>query len=150
VFGPLITAGNHPTGDQSGTGDRLGLLLGFVPHIPEITLDPELVFLVILPPLLYSAAWLTSWQEFCHNLVSIASLAIGLVAFTVLGVAAASWLTGFDWRIGFVLGAVVATTDAMLRHQSRNVSGCRSALWTCSKARVWSMTQRVCSPSNSP
>jgi CPA1 family monovalent cation:H+ antiporter len=90
-----------------------GLLLGFVPHIPKITLDPELVFLVILPPLLYSAAWLTSWQEFCRNLVSIASLAIGLVAFTVLGVAAASWLTGFDWRIGFVLGAVVATTDAI-------------------------------------
>ncbi len=92
-----------------------GLLLGFVPHIPKITLDPELVFLVILPPLLYSAAWLTSWQDFCHNLVSIVSLAIGLVAFTVLGVAAtASWLfKGFDWRIGFVLGAVVATTDAI-------------------------------------
>jgi Na+/H+ antiporter len=92
-----------------------GLLLGFVPHIPKITLDPELVFLVALPPLLYSAAWLTSWKDFCHNLVSIISLAIGLVAFTVLGVAAtASWLfPGFDWRIGFVLGAVVATTDAI-------------------------------------
>ena len=92
-----------------------GLLLGFVPHIPKITLNPELVFLVILPPLLYSAAWLTSWQDFCYNLVSIVSLAIGLVAFTVLGVAAtASWLfNGFDWRMGFVLGAVVATTDAI-------------------------------------
>jgi monovalent cation/hydrogen antiporter len=92
-----------------------GLLLGFVPHTPKITLDPELIFLVILPPLLYSAAWLTSWPDFCHNLVSVASLAIGLVAFTVLGVAAvASWLfPGFDWRIGFVLGAVVAATDAI-------------------------------------
>ncbi len=92
-----------------------GLLLGFVPHIPKITLDPQLVFLVILPPLLYSAAWLTSWRDFCHNLVNVASLAIGLVAFTVLGVAAvASWLfPGFDWRIGFVLGAVVATTDTI-------------------------------------
>ena len=58
---------------------------------------------------------LTVWRDFCHNLVSVASLAIALVAFTVLGVAAvASWLfPGFDWRIGFVLGAVVATTDAI-------------------------------------
>ena len=90
-----------------------GLLLGFVPHIPKVPLKPELVLLVILPPLLYSAAWLTSWQDFRHNLVSIVSLAIGLVAFTVLGVAVVSWLTGFDWRIGFVLGAVVATTDSI-------------------------------------
>jgi Na+/H+ antiporter len=90
-----------------------GLLLGFVPHIPKVPLEPQLVLLVILPPLLYSAAWLTSWQDFCHNVVSIVSLAIGLVAFTVLGVAVVSSLTGFDWRIGFVLGAVVATTDSI-------------------------------------
>lgn len=92
-----------------------GLLLGFVPGIPKVALDPELVFLVVLPPLLYSAAWATSWRDFRENLTSIASLAIGLVAFTVLSVAAAaSWLlAGFDWRVGFVLGAVVATTDAI-------------------------------------
>lgn len=92
-----------------------GLLLGFVPGIPKVALDPEMVFLVVLPPLLYSAAWVTSWRDFRENLTSIASLAIGLVAFTVLSVAAAaSWLlAGFDWRVGFVLGAVVATTDAI-------------------------------------
>lgn len=90
-----------------------GLLLGCVPHIPKVPLEPELVLLIILPPLLYSAAWLTSWQDFHHNIVSIVSLAIGLVAFTVLGVAVVSRLTGFDWRIGFVLGAVVATTDSI-------------------------------------
>ena len=92
-----------------------GLLLGFVPGIPKVALDPDLIFFVVLPPLLYSAAWLTSWRDFRHNLVSIASLAIGLVAFTVFGVAAAaSWLiVGFDWRVGFVLGAVVATTDSI-------------------------------------
>jgi Na+/H+ antiporter len=92
-----------------------GLLLGFVPGIPKVTLDPELVFLVVLPPLLYSAAWNTSWRSFADNLVSIASLAVGLVAFTVFGVAAgASWFSsGVDWRIGLVLGAVVATTDAV-------------------------------------
>lgn len=92
-----------------------GLLLGFVPGIPKVTLDPELIFLVVLPPLLYAAAWVTSWRDFSHNLVSIAMLAIGLVGFTVLGVAEAGpWLFhGFDWRIGFVLGAAVATTDAI-------------------------------------
>jgi NhaP-type Na+/H+ or K+/H+ antiporter len=92
-----------------------GLLLGLVPGIPKVALDPELVFLVVLPPLLYSAAWATSWRDFRENLTSIASLAIGLVAFTVFSVAAAaSWLlAGFDWRVGFVLGAVVATTDAI-------------------------------------
>jgi NhaP-type Na+/H+ or K+/H+ antiporter len=66
--------------------------------------------------LLYSAAWLTSWREFHYHLVSIMFLAFGLVAFTVLGVAAgAHWLfAGFDWKTGFVLGAVVAPTDALV------------------------------------
>ncbi len=92
-----------------------GTLLGFVPGIPRIKLDPDVVFFVVLPPLLYSAAWLTSWREFSYHLVSILLLAFGLVAFTVLGVAAgAHWLfPGFDWKIGFVLGAVIAPTDAL-------------------------------------
>ena len=92
-----------------------GLLLGFVPGIPKVTLDPDLIFLVVLPPLLYAAAWVTSWRDFSHNLVSISMLAFGLVGFTVLGVALTGpWLFhGFDWRIGFVLGATVATTDAI-------------------------------------
>ena len=92
-----------------------GLLLSFVPGIPKVTLNPDVIFFVILPPLLYSAAWLTSWREFSYNLVSIFLLAFGLVTFTVLGVAAsAQWfLPGFDWRMGFVLGAVVAPTDAI-------------------------------------
>src|SRR5678816_757083 len=64
-----------------------GLLLGFVPGIPKIPLNPEVVFLVVLPPLLYSAAWVTSWRDFRYNLVSICMLAFGLVAFTVFGVA---------------------------------------------------------------
>jgi monovalent cation/hydrogen antiporter len=92
-----------------------GLLLSFVPGTPKITLDPDVIFFVVLPPLLYSAAWLTSWREFSYNLVSILFLAFGLVIFTVFGVAsAAPWfLSGFDWRMGFVLGAVVAPTDAI-------------------------------------
>ena len=92
-----------------------GLLLSFIPGIPSIPLNPDLIFLVVLPPLLYAAAWLTSWRDFKFNLISILMLAFGLVGFTVLGVAAtAAWLfPGFDWRLGFVLGAVVATTDAI-------------------------------------
>lgn len=92
-----------------------GLLLGFIPGIPRVRLDPEVIFLVVLPPLLYSAAWVTSWREFRYNLVSICMLAFGLVAFTVFGVAeVAQWVfDGFDWRMGFVLGAVISTTDAI-------------------------------------
>src|SRR6476661_4708741 len=86
-----------------------GLLLSFIPGIPRVTLNPDVIFFVILPPLLYSAAWLTSWREFSYNLVSILLLAFGLVAFTVFGVAAAGHrlFSGFDWQTGFVLGAVI-------------------------------------------
>ena len=92
-----------------------GLLLSFVPGIPKIALNPDLVFLVVLPPLLYSAAWITSWREFSYNLVSILFLAFGLVTFTVVGVSSAvHWfLPGLDWRMGLVLGAIVAPTDAI-------------------------------------
>ncbi len=92
-----------------------GLLLGIVPGIPNITLDPDLVFLVLLPPLLYAAAWTTSWRDFRYNLVSILLLAVGLVGFTVVAVAliAPRVFGDFDWRLGFVLGAVVAPTDAI-------------------------------------
>jgi CPA1 family monovalent cation:H+ antiporter len=92
-----------------------GLLLTFIPHIPRVALNPDVVFLVVLPPLLFSSAYATSWRDFEFNLVSIILLAFGLVAFTVFGAAAASrWiLPGFDWRTGLVLGAVVSPTDAI-------------------------------------
>jgi len=92
-----------------------GVLIGFVPGIPQITLDPDLIFLVVLPPLLYASAWGTSWRDFRLNLTSILFLAFGLVGFTVIGVAllAPRVLSGFDWRLALVLGAVVAPTDAI-------------------------------------
>jgi CPA1 family monovalent cation:H+ antiporter len=92
-----------------------GLLLGLAPGMPGITLNPDLIFLVVLPPLLYAAAWSTSWRDFHYNLLTIFFLAFGLVGFTVLSVAliAPSVFAGFDWRLGFVLGAVVAPTDAI-------------------------------------
>ena len=92
-----------------------GLLLSFLPGVPRIGLDPDLVFLVFLPPLLYSAAWTLSWREFQRNFVSIAMLAVGLVLFTVVGLAwaAGTLLPGFDWKAAVLLGAVVAATDAI-------------------------------------
>jgi hypothetical protein len=92
-----------------------GLLLSFVPGTPRVALNPEVVFLVVLPLLLFAAAWLTSWRDFKRNLFSILSLAFGLVGFTVLGVAATAHFLfpGFEWRLGCVLGAVIAPTDAI-------------------------------------
>ena len=93
----------------------VGLALGFAPMIPHPRLSPDIVFLVFLPPLLFSASWQTSWREFRYNMVSIGMLAIGLVFFTALGVAffAHFFLPAFNWQTGFVLGAVVSTTDAV-------------------------------------
>ncbi len=92
-----------------------GLALSFIPAVPAITLSPDLVFLVVLPPLLYSSAWTTSWRDFRYNIVSISALAFGLVTFTVIGVAviAPHVFNGVDWRLGLVLGAIVAPTDAI-------------------------------------
>src|SRR5258708_186837 len=91
-----------------------GLLISFIPGIPTISLNPDVIFLVVLPPLLYAAAWLTSWRDFKFNLVSILLLAFGLVSFTVLGVAgtAARVFPGFDWRLGLLPRPAVATTQA--------------------------------------
>jgi monovalent cation/hydrogen antiporter len=92
-----------------------GLVLSFFPRIPHVSLNPAFVFLVVLPPLLFASALNTPWREFRANLVSISTLGIGLVAFTVAGVAIVShfFIPGFDWRVGAVLGAVLSTTDAI-------------------------------------
>jgi CPA1 family monovalent cation:H+ antiporter len=92
-----------------------GLFLSFVPGLPQVSLNPDVVLLILLPPLLFAAATNTAWRDFRFHLVSILMLAFGLVGFTVVGVsAAANWLLpGFDWRIGLTLGAVVSTTDAI-------------------------------------
>ncbi len=92
-----------------------GLFVSFLPHIPRVALDPNVVFLVFLPPLLFSASFHISWRDFRDNLVSIVMLAFGLVGFSLFGVAvtARAMIPGFDWKLGLVLGAVVAATDAI-------------------------------------
>ena len=91
-----------------------GLLLGFVPGLPRITLDPELILVLFLPPLIYSSAWLTSWREFRASLRPILQLSLGLVLVTTLVIAAvAHAIAGLSWPVAFVLGAVVSPTDAV-------------------------------------
>lgn len=92
-----------------------GLALSFFPVIPHVSINPTFVFLVILPPLLFASSLNTAWREFRFNLVSIAMLGLGLVAFTVAGVAIVAhfFMPEFDWRTGSVLGAVISTTDAI-------------------------------------
>jgi Na+/H+ antiporter len=92
-----------------------GLFISLIPRVPHIELNPDVVFLLFLPPLLFAAAFQTSWRDFRYNISSISLLALGLVSFTVYGVAFATrWiLPEFTWRLGLVLGAVVCTTDAI-------------------------------------
>jgi len=92
-----------------------GLAISLIPNVPEITLNPDIVFLIFLPPLLFAAAYHTSWRDFRLHIGGISLLAFGLVGFTVAALAfAGPWiLPGFDHRSGFVLGALVASTDAI-------------------------------------
>ncbi len=92
-----------------------GIALSLLPHMPRFALPPDVVFLVFLPPLLYSAAWTLSWREFQRNFKNIAMLAFGLVLATILllTLLAKNFLPGFDWKAGLLLGAVVAATDAI-------------------------------------
>jgi monovalent cation/hydrogen antiporter len=89
-----------------------GLALGFVPWLPAPELEPDVVFFVFLPPLLYAAAFQASAYELRDNALPIGLLAVGLVLVTVVAVAAvAHWLVGLPWAVAFILGAVVGPTD---------------------------------------
>jgi len=92
-----------------------GIAIGLVPGLPVIKLDPDIVFLVFLPPVLYAAAWTTSWPDFKESIRPISLLAIGCVLFTTLIVAFAAhyFIPGFGWVESFVLGAIVSPPDAV-------------------------------------
>ncbi|HEY0978504.1 MAG TPA: Na+/H+ antiporter [Flavobacteriales bacterium] len=92
-----------------------GLVIAFVPGMPTIHLEPDLIFLVFLPPLLYEAAWFTSWREFWKWRRSIGLLAFNLVFFTSLAVGwFTSWLIpGFTLALGFLLGGIISPPDAV-------------------------------------
>ena len=89
-----------------------GLLLGFGPGVPTVTMPPEVVLIGILPPLLYVSAYFTGLRELRQNLRPISLLAVGLVAVTTVGVAVvAHSVADLPWAEAFVLGAVVSPTD---------------------------------------
>lgn len=91
-----------------------GVVLALIPGLPTVRLAPELVLLLVLPPLIYSSAVAMSWREFRFNLRPISLLAIGCVVFTTVAAAAAThWLLGLSWQVGFVLGAIVSPPDAV-------------------------------------
>jgi monovalent cation/hydrogen antiporter len=92
-----------------------GLALGFVPGLPPIELEPELVFLLFLPPILFGAGYFTSLRDFKRNLRAITLLSVGLVIFTTLAVAAVAQalVPGMPWAAAFALGAIVAPPDAV-------------------------------------
>lgn len=92
-----------------------GLLISFIPGMPHIQLEPDWVFLIFLPPLLYEAAWNTSWKDFWAWRRPIGLLAIGLVVFTATAVAYISHalIPGFTLAMGFVLGGIISPPDAV-------------------------------------
>ena len=92
-----------------------GLVLSLVPYLPHVALDPELALLVFLPPLLYRAAFLTSWRDFRRNLRPIALHAFGLVLTTTVAVAwvAHSLMPRLPWAAALILGAIVSPPDAI-------------------------------------
>src|SRR5580693_4968525 len=91
-----------------------GVGLALIPGLPSLQLAPDLVLLLVLPPIIYWDAVKMSWKEFRFNLRPIALLAIGCVLFTTVAVAAVThWLLGFPWAVGFVLGAIISPPDSV-------------------------------------
>ena len=92
-----------------------GLGISLIPGVPQLHLDPEVVFLIFLPPLLYEAAWYTSWNDFWKWRRPIALLAFGLVFFTsfIVAYTSSTFIPGFTLALGFLLGGIVSPPDAV-------------------------------------
>lgn len=92
-----------------------GLALSFTKTFSNVTIDPDLIFFIFLPPLLYEAAWQVSWKEFWRWRRVIASFAFPIVILTSCVVALASYvlIPGFSLALGFLLGGIVSPPDAI-------------------------------------
>src|SRR6202051_4466043 len=92
-----------------------GLLISLIPGLPTITLQPYVVFIVFLPPLLYGAAWNTSWHEFKTYYRSISLAAVGLVLLTtsMVAIMAHYIIPDVSWPLCFLIGAIVSPSDAV-------------------------------------
>jgi Na+/H+ antiporter len=92
-----------------------GLIISFVPGLPSVSINPEWIFLIFLPPLLYEAAWQTSWKDFWKWRRVIGSFAFGIVLFTSCVIAYVSHMLipGFTLALGFLLGGIISPPDAV-------------------------------------
>lgn len=93
----------------------LGVTIGFIPSMPEIVINPEIIMLIFLPPLLYDAAFNISFIDFKTHINTISTLATGLVFLTTAAIAAVVhyMIPGMNWPLSFVLGAILSPTDAV-------------------------------------
>jgi monovalent cation/hydrogen antiporter len=92
----------------------VGVVLALLPGLPTVQLAPDILLLLVLPPVIYSSAVAMSWREFRFSLRPISLLAVGCVIFTTVAVAlACHWLLNLSWEVGFVLGAIVSPPDAV-------------------------------------
>lgn len=93
----------------------VGMGIGFLPVMPAVELNPEIVMLLFLPPLLYDAAFNISFRDFKTNINTIGTLAVGLVFITTAGIAVVAYylIPGMSWPLAFVLGAILSATDAV-------------------------------------
>lgn len=92
-----------------------GLAISLIPGIPAITINPELIFVIFLPPLLYEAAWYTSWKNFWKWRRVITSFAFLIVIVTsfIVALISSSIIPGFTMALGFLLGGIVSPPDAV-------------------------------------
>ena len=92
-----------------------GIAISLIPGLPVVSLSPEIVFVIFLPPLLYGAAWNTSWHDFKAALSPITRAAVGLVLFTtsLVAVAAHVLIPDLSWPMAFLIGAIVSPPDAV-------------------------------------
>ncbi|HEY9008731.1 Na+/H+ antiporter [Ohtaekwangia sp.] len=92
-----------------------GLVLSFLPAMPAIRIQPEMIFIIFLPPLLYEAAWYTSWKEFWRWRRVIGSFAFLVVIVTsfVVALVSSSVIPGFTMALGFLLGGIISPPDAV-------------------------------------
>lgn len=92
-----------------------GLMISLIPGIPSIQMDPDMILTLFLPPLLYEAAWYTSWRQFWKWKRPIVLLAFGLVFFTstIIAYLTSSMIPGFTLALGFLLGGIISPPDAV-------------------------------------
>ena len=126
----------------------VGVAASYLPGVPEVHLEPEVVLFGLLPPLLYAAAIQTSLVDFNANRRAILLLSVGLVVFTTLGVGVVvhALIPGISWPAAFAIGAVVAPPDAVAATAIAGGSGCPAGSSRSSRASRCSTTRPRWSP----